>query len=231
MSDIQNIIDSILETRRQVPTQRSISIAVSGIDGCGKGYLTAKIVDRLKALGINAVGINGDGWLNLPDKRFNQDNPAEHFYLHAFRFDEMFSQLVLPLRDRRSIRIEADFAEETATTYRQHLYEFENVDVIVLEAIYLLQPAFMADYDFSLWIDCSFKTALERALARGQEGLPAQETIKAYRTIYFPAQEIHFQRDNPRSLASAIVNNDPRMIEPQKYPTLLELEDFEAQNC
>ncbi|MDJ0714868.1 MAG: hypothetical protein QNJ54_11695 [Prochloraceae cyanobacterium] len=102
------------------------------------------------------------------------------------------------------------------------------MDVIVLEAIYLLQPAFMADYDFSLWIDCSFKTALERALARGQEDLPAQETINAYRTIYFPAQEIYFQRDNPRSLASAIVNNDPRMIGRQEYPTLLELQDFEA---
>ncbi len=140
------MIDSILETRRQVSTQRSILVAVSGIDGCGKGYLTAKIVDVLKASGINAVGINGDGWLNLPNKRFNRDNPAEHFYLHAFRFDEMFSQLVLPLRDRRSIHIEADFAEETATTYRQHLYQFEKVDAIVLEAIYLLQSAFMAEY-------------------------------------------------------------------------------------
>ncbi len=228
MSNIHNIIASILETRRQVSTQRSILVAASGIDGCGKGYLTAKIVDDLKASGVNAVGINGDGWLNLPDKRFNQDNPAEHFYLNAFRFDEMFSQLVLPLRDHRSICIEADFAEETATTYRRHLYEFENVDVIVLEAIYLLQPAFMANYDLSFWIECSFKTALERALARGQEGLPAQETINAYRTIYFPAQAIHFQRDTPRSLATAITNNDPRMSERQEYPTLLELRDFEA---
>ncbi len=228
MSDIHNVIDSILETRRQVPIQRSILVAVSGIDGCGKGYLTAKIVDELKASGINAVGINGDGWLNLPDKRFNQDKPAEHFYLHAFRFDEMFSQLVLPLRNRRSIRIEADFTEETASTYRQHLYKFENVDVIVLEAIYLLQPAFMANYDFSLWIECSFRTALERALSRGQEGLPVQETINAYRTIYFPAQAIHFQRDNPKSLTSAIVNNDPRMIARQEDRTLLELQDFEA---
>ena len=228
MSNIHNTIDSILERCSQVSTKRSVLVAVSGIDGCGKGYLTAKIVDDLKASGINAVGINGDGWLNLPGKRFNQDNPAEHFYFHAFRFDEMFSQLVLPLRDRRSISIEADFAEETATTYRKHLYEFENVDVIVLEAIYLLQPAFMANYDLSFWIECSFKTALERALARGQEGLPAQETIKAYRTIYFPAQVIHFQQDNPKSLATASINNDPQMIERQEYPTLVELQHFEA---
>ena len=228
MSNIPNTIDSILEKWSQVSTKRSVLVAVSGIDGCGKGYLSSKIVEQLKASGINAVGINGDGWLNLPDKRFNRDKPAEHFYFHAFRFDEMFSQLVLPLRDRRSICIDANFTEETATTYRQHLYKFENVDVIVLEAIYLLKPAFMANYDLSFWIDCSFTTALERALARGQEGLPAQETIKAYRTIYFPAQVIHFQRDNPKSLATASINNDICMIERQEYPTLLELQHFEA---
>ena len=228
MSNIHNTIDSILERYSQVSTKRSVLVAVSGIDGCGKGYFTSKIVYDLKASGINAVGINGDGWLNLPDKRFNQDNPAENFYFHAFRFDEMFSQLILPLREHRSICIEANFTEETATTYRKHLYEFENVDVIVLEAIYLLKPAFMVNYDLSFWIDCSFKTALERALARGQEGLPPQETIKAYRTIYFPAQVIHFQHDNPKSLATASIHNDPRMIEGQEYPTLLELEHFEA---
>ncbi len=228
MSNIHNTIDSILERCSQVSTKRSVLVAVSGIDGCGKGYLTSKIVDDLKASGINAVGINGDGWLNLPDKRFNQDNPAENFYFHAFRFDEMFSQLILPLREHRSICIEANFTEETATTYRKHLYEFENVDVIVLEAIYLLKPAFMVNYDLSFWIDCSFKTALERALARGQEGLPPQETIKAYRTIYFPAQVIHFQRDNPKIIATATINNDPQMIEPKEYPTLLEIQHFEG---
>ncbi|MBP0004404.1 MAG: uridine kinase [Cyanobacteria bacterium SBC] len=228
MLNLQNILDSILEIRDRIPKQRSMLLTVSGIDGCGKGYLTLRIVDGLKAFGVNAVGIGGDGWLNLPDRRFNSENPAEHFYLYAFRFDEMFSRFVLPLRDRRSISIEANFTEETATTYRKQLYEFEEVEVIVLEAIYLLQPAFVDEYDFSLWIDCSFKTALERALARGQEGLPTQEVINAYRTIYFPAQVIHFQRDNPRALATATINNDPRSIESQGYPSLLELQDFES---
>lgn len=68
-----------------------------------------------------------------------------------------------------------------------------------------------APYDLSLWIDCSFETALERALARGQEGLDREATVEAYRTIYFPAQEIHFARDEPKRAASRIVRNDPRL--------------------
>ncbi len=211
MSNVQYIVEKICQTRRQVPAHRSVLVAISGIDGCGKGYITAKILDSLKTRKLNAVAINGDGWLNLPERRFNSHNPAKHFYVNAFRFREMFTQLILPLRARRSITVEVDFVEETASNYRKHLYEFNDVDVILLEAIYLLQPDLISYYDFAVWIDCSFETALKRALARGQEGLPPQETVKAYQTIYFPAQEIHFQRDNPRSLATAIINNDPQI--------------------
>ena len=211
MSNIQKIVEKICETRQKVPPQRSVLVAISGIDGSGKGYITAKIFDSLETKGLNAVVINGDGWLNLPERRFNSHKPAEHFYLNAFRFQEMFTQLILPLRDHCSITIEVNFVEETARDYRKHLYDFEDVDVILLEAIYLLQPAFISYYDLSIWIDCSFETALERALARGQEGLSDQETVKAYQTIYFPAQEIHFQKDNPKSLATAIINNDPNI--------------------
>lgn len=207
-TDVRAVTDRLLEVRASVPRERAALVAVSGIDGCGKGWLTRKIVDDLQARGINAANINIDGWLNLPAKRFSDQNPAEHFYLHAIRFDEMFAQLVLPLRDARSIRVETDFAEETATAYRKQLYEFTDIDIIVLEGIYLLKQAFQNYYDLSIWIDCSFAKALERALARGQEGLPPTDTIRAYETIYFPAQDIHFQRDNPRQAAAIIVDNN-----------------------
>ncbi|MGB8525837.1 MAG: hypothetical protein WCD75_03135 [Rhodoplanes sp.] len=207
-TDVRAVTDRILAVRASVPRERAVLVAVSGIDGCGKGWLTRQIVDELQARGINAANINIDGWLNLPDKRFSDKNPAEHFYLHAIRFDEMFAQLVLPLRDHRSVSVEADFAEETAMTYRKHTYEFADIDVIVLEGIYLLKQAFRKYYDLSTWIDCSFAKALERALSRGQEGLPPAETIRAYETIYFPAQRIHFQRDDPKNAATIIVDNN-----------------------
>ncbi len=211
MSTLQTVVDEILDARSSMPCQRSVLTAITGIDGCGKGYVTARIVDALQTKGVCAVAINIDGWLNLPNRRFDASNPAEHFYLHAIRFEEMFAQLILPLRDHRSLRIVADYAEETATEYRRHVYEFEDVDVIALEGIYLLKRAFHAHYDLSIWIECSFDTALERAISRAQEGLPPEETIRAYRTIYFPAQEIHFQRDNPKAGATLIVNNDARL--------------------
>jgi uridine kinase len=192
----------------------SFLVAVSGIDGSGKGYITAQVVAGLRQRGFRVAGINIDGWLNLPHLRFNKRQPAEHFYQYAIRFDEMFQQFVLPLKRQRSICMEMDFVEETARTYRKHTYDFQNVEIIVLEGIYLLKSIYRQYYDWTLWVDCSFETALERALQRGQEGLPPDETIQAYQSIYFPAQEIHFRVDAPRSAADCILINDPR-LEPE----------------
>jgi len=52
---------------------------------------------------------------------------------------------------------------------------------------------FQRNYDLSFWVSCSFETALAIVVARAQEGLTPAEKVKAYRTIYCPAQEIHLQ--------------------------------------
>lgn len=205
------LADRIVALHAGSAASRAVLVALSGIDGSGKGWVAAQLSQALQDCGLRVANVNIDGWLNLPAVRFDPANPAEHFYQHAIRFEAMFAQLVLPLRDRRSLHIEADFAEETATAFRRQAFDYDDVDVIVLEGIFLLKPAFRAHYDLSVWIDCSFETALERALARGQEGLSRDDTIRAYRTIYFPAEEIHLRRDDPRAAANVIVNNDARL--------------------
>ena len=201
-------VEAVLAARRRVPARRAALVAVSGIDASGKGYVSERLAARLEDVGQRVALTGADGWLNLPAKRFDSANAAEHFYLHAFRFDEMFERMILPLRDSRSIRVEADFTEETATAYRRHVYAWQDVGVVLLEGIYLLRPEFRPRYDVAIWIDCTFETAIERAVARGQEGLSPEETVRAFRTIYLPAQEIHFARDHPQAAADIVIVND-----------------------
>ena len=211
MATLHTVVDEILDVRTTIPSDRSVLIAVSGIDAGGKCYFTERRVGSLQAKGVRAVSVNVDAWLSLPDRRFGTSDPPENYYHHAIRFEEMFTETVFPLRDQRSLRVEINYADETATEYRRRFLQFDNVEVIVLEGIYLLKRSFQAYYDRAIWIECGFKTALERAISRGQEGLPPEETIRDYRTIYVPAQEIHFQRDDPKGVANLIVNNDERL--------------------
>jgi uridine kinase len=201
----------IIDARRVVSVPRAVLAAVTGIDASGKGYFTARLARSLRTNGLRTATINIDAWLNLPAIRFSDANPAEHFYQRAIRFGPMFTDLVFPLRTRRSLRLEAPVAAETATGYRPYLYDFQDIDVILLEGIYLLKRQFQAYYDLSVWIECGFETALERAVARAQEGLTTERTVAAYKRIYFPAQEIHIARDDPKAAATLTVTNDPRL--------------------
>jgi uridine kinase len=214
MIEVSSTAQSVLAARRRTPAGESTLVALSGIDGAGKGYVAGLLAAALEREGLHAVEIHADGWLNLPSRRFDPDRPAEHFYEHAIRFGPMFAELVLPLKRSRSIRVTVDLASETSTEYTRHTFDVSDVDVIVLEGVYLLKRAFRGDYDRAVWVECSFETALERALDRKQEGLSPAETIRAYRTIYFPAEEIHFRRDAPQASADEILVNDPRLAGP-----------------
>jgi uridine kinase len=205
---VQPAVTAIATARATVPASRALLVAISGIDGSGKGYVSERLAAALRRRGLQTVVLNVDGWLRPPAERFSDADPGRHFYRNALRFDEMFSRLVLPLRDQRGVRVTMDFVEETAAQTRRQTYEFHEVDVILLEGIFLLKRELRAHYDLSIWIDCSFRTALARAIARAQEGLGPEATMRAYRSIYFPAQEQHLRLDRPRDAATMIIRND-----------------------
>lgn len=192
----------------QSSSGKALLIGISGIDGSGKGFIANEIFQYLRNENVALVHL--DGWLNLPDVRFSPHEPAKHFYDHAIRFEEMFTQLILPLKNNRSIDLIADYTEETAHKYRREHYLYSDIDIILLEGIYLFKKTYRHYFDLAIWIESTFEKALERAIRRLQEGLSVDETIRAYEQIYFPAQHIHFQEDHPQDSADFTILNEGR---------------------
>ena len=207
LNQLDLLASRIVATRAEKSAKQAVLVGISGIDAGGKGFITEKIAQRLQESGWRVATINADDWLNLPEVCLSRHKPAEHFYEHAMRFDEMFDQLIVPLKENRAVSFIADCADAKGNR-RKHSYEFRKIDIILLEGIFLFRPAYRNCFDLTVWVDCSFATALKRAITRCQEGLPPAETIRAFTTIYFPAQRIHFARDNPQGAADFIIQNE-----------------------
>jgi len=207
--DLKELITKILQRHLEIGPGRSTLVGISGIDGSGKGYITEKLTKDLNLAGVKAVSINIDPWLTLPEQRFNSEKPGEHFYHHAFMFNDLFEQLVLPLRQQRSLHLEVTLTGQFGKPFTQ-TYDFKDVDIILLEGIFLLQRQLLQHYDFKVWIECSYETALERALQRNQEGLTPKEITHDYYTIYFPAEAFHISVDHPKVVADEVYINDWR---------------------
>jgi uridine kinase len=209
MNDALSQAVQMIEAKRgQVGSSRSLLVAVSGIDGSGKGYVTARMIDTLRTQGVNAVSINLDPWHTPIATRLRRPNAAQNFYERAFRFDELFALLIEPLRCSRSVFLTVELTRLPENDWTMQTYDFNDVDVIVLEGIFLLKREWRGRYDLAFWVDCSFEAALERAIGRNQEGLPTEQIVEDYHTIYFPAQRIHLTRDLPVASADGVIAND-----------------------
>lgn len=193
---IDTLADRIVRARMQTPARRGLLVAISGIDVSGKGFVAEQLERALEAEGYRVATIGVDDWLDRPAS-------GERYHQDAALLEDLFRVLVRPLRDRRSVRVEPR---------GQHVCEFEDVDIILLEGNFLLKWEYFPLYDLSVWVECSFSTALERAIARARETMPPDETVWTYHKTYFPAQRMHLQLDNPRRAATFVLRND-RLLE------------------
>src|SRR5262245_39322595 len=74
--DLAAAARGVLRCVRTVSPSRSVLVAVSGIDGSGKGYVTARLRDALERQKLRVAVINIDGWLNLSEKRFSASHES-----------------------------------------------------------------------------------------------------------------------------------------------------------
>ncbi len=189
----------------------SLLVGISGIDGSGKSVFTPQVARELRALGSNVAHFAVDDWHEEIDQRFSQHNPGEHFYRHGLRLADMFHEVILPLRNARWLRATSRLTDQHGIN-TQRYFDLRNVDVILLEGVFIFKREWRKEFDLGAWIDCSFETALARAIRRSQEGLSPADTIRDYERIYFPAQRFHFAQDAPRENADRLLDNDERTL-------------------
>jgi uridine kinase len=207
-STLVALAERIAHLVRRGPRTRAQLVAVSGIDGSGKSFLAEQIESALALRGVRTALIGIDPWQNARAQRIGARDPARTFYDHAIRWDALFETVVQPLVAQRGLDVIVEGRRtDNDLTYPKH-YRFSAVEVVLLEGIFLLRRDFVHRYDLSAWVDCSFETALARALARNQEGLPPAEIEREYAEIYFPAQRLHAALDAPRDAAHVILPND-----------------------
>jgi uridine kinase len=120
----------------------------------------------------------------------------------------LFEQLVDPLVANRSIRLATRGIRTDRDAWYDIDYDYADIDVVLLEGIFLFKRALVSRYDLRIWIECSFETALQRALGRNVEDLPADRLVQDYAGVYHASQRHHFMVDDPAAVADLIYVND-----------------------
>jgi len=208
MDNLAGLTATIASAYKNHSDRRAFTVAVSGIDASGKGHISHLLQNELEKKGYTVANINIDPWQNPMPVRLQGINSAENFYNNVFRWDDFFQQLIKPLQEARHIFLETMLIRTHADDYYSFTYNFNNIDILVIEGILLFQKKFEFLYDYKVWIDCSFETGMERAVERNIEKLDKERLVHDYHTIYYAAQRLHLERDNPLTKADIIFDNN-----------------------
>ncbi|PKF60758.1 uridine kinase [Psychromonas sp. psych-6C06] len=177
-------------------------VAISGIEGGGKRALTQKIANALQLDGISVAIVHSDDWEAAANVRFNVMNSPEQYYLNAYRLDEMVEELILPLKLFGSIK--ASVTLDDVMNPRTVDYDFEKIDIILIEGVYLLQSAYLELYDYSIWVKSDFDAAFARLDSQVDIEQSQEALVNLFEGLIKPAAQYHIFTDDPQGCAQAI---------------------------
>jgi uridine kinase len=205
---LDKLYKGILLTKNRHQGNRLFTVAISGIDASGKGYVGNLLQQRFEGEGYKIANINIDPWQNPLPVRLQKENPAENVYENIFRWNDFFEQLIFPLQKKGGIYLETKGIRSDADVYYPLVYNDIDIDILLIEGILLFKKKYLSYYDYKIWIDCSFETGLQRAIRRNAENLSEDQLVYDYQTFYYSAQRLHFERDNPKENANIIFPNE-----------------------
>lgn len=208
MNYISELADNVIEKFKSHSSAGAFTVGFSGIDASGKGYITRLLQKELEKRNYKIANINIDPWQNPIPIRLRKENPVENFYLNVFRWDDFFTHLILPLKTNRYINLQTTLIRTDEDIYYPFTYDFNDINILLVEGIFLFKAALLNYFDFKIWIDCSFETGIHRAIERNSEKKNREQLIHDYNTYYYPAQVYHFQKDNPKEVGDIIFCND-----------------------
>jgi uridine kinase len=196
-------IKSVLrDLHNQKESTKAQVVAISGIEGGGKRAVAEKVAAALKLEGLSVAIVHTDDWEASESVRFNIMNSPEEYYLNAYRFDEMIEQLILPLKLFGSIKTSVTL--DDVMTPRTVEYDFNDIDIVIIEGVYLLQEAYLDLYDYTCWVESDFDAAFKRLTEQSNIEQSQEALLNIFELLIKPAGQYHIYTDNPQGHADSI---------------------------
>jgi len=214
-SDNRNeLLESLTTLVCAVDRPHPVRVAIDGVDASGKTALANELAPLIEERGRPVIRASVDGFHNPRDVRYRlgADSP-EGYYLDSFNYEMLQKELLIPLGpdgNRQYCRATFNFREDTATS--EAWYEAPTDAILLFDGVFLLRPALIQLWDFSIFVDVDFEISVPRAVARDvaqSEGQLIPETVVAkYNQRYVPGQRIYLAEAKPQEHATVIIQNN-----------------------
>jgi uridine kinase len=214
------VLRTVARRLSDIATTHPLRVAIDGIDAAGKTTFSAELADELRLLNRPIIRASIDNFHHPRYLRYQRgsDSP-EGYYEDTFDYESVVNALLKPLGDGGNCCYKTAVFDYRTDLPVKRPYKVADPNAILLvDGVFLMRPELMVYWEYTIWIDVSFETAMNRALQRDIELFGDAETLQQrYETRYFAGQRLYFDACNPKKHANLIIENndlaDPVLID------------------
>jgi uridine kinase len=186
-------------------------VGIDGIDASGKTHLAGELAIILEIIGKPVIRVSLDSFHRSREERHRQGRASPlGYYEDSFDYPALLSDVLIPLGPGGDLCFRASHFNHVIDAKTDEPWQqAEPHSILLLDGVFLQRPELAGHWDFMIFMDCSFDTALERALRRDQELFGSvEDTRNLYLKRFLPGQRLYLERDQPMQRADVVLKND-----------------------
>ncbi len=190
-----------------------IRVAIDGVDAAGKTTLADELALPLRARGRPVIRASVDSFHNPRAVRYRRgpDSPEGYFY-DSFDYAALKTLLLDPLGPGGDLHYRTtlfDWRADTPAPSSWH--RADPASILLFDGIFLLRPELEHCWDFTIFLQVTFDTALQRSIQRDTAPSGTPEAVRErYERRYRPGQQLYLRTCRPAERATVLIdNNDP----------------------
>jgi len=190
----------------EIKTNEPILVAIDGVDTSGKTTLANELKELITDRPVIRLSI--DGFHNPEEKRIQKgDLSPDGYYYDSFNYDYLTKNVFARIKSGTNPITPRIFDFRSESVPLQEQINIPTNSVIIFEGVFLLRKELFDYWDFKIFLDISFKTAIERAKKRDIDYFNDMNLLHdKYNFRYIPGQKIYFKEENPVSTADIVID-------------------------
>ncbi len=214
------LLDRLVTLVRGRSQQRTVRVAIDGIDAAGKTTLADELAQRLQRTGVPVLRASIDGFHHPASLRHRraEEHPARSYYEDSFDYRALRRLLLDPLGQsgEHVVRTRV-FDFRTDQPIGEPPIDVQPGTVLLFDGFFLLRPELDGCWDLSVFLRVDPAISLERAMSRDISLFGTKEaTERRYWERYIPGQELYLSSARPELRADVLIDNNspgaPRLL-------------------
>ena len=203
-----SVFDAINEELIKLNIAHPVRVGIDGVDGAGKTCFADSLGTFLEAKNKHLIRSSIDYFHNPKTVRYKKGKSSpEGYFEDSFNVEKAKELILKPLGPGGDLVYKtAYFDYRTDSEVDSPTKKAGKDSILVFDGIFLHRPELVSFWDFSIFLNVSFKTSYARMAFRDSNCSddPYDQTNRRY----LKGQELYLERCKPKQKASLVIDNE-----------------------